>query len=105
MTHPVKETPEVNAEMDIPPSEFADAQLSADEPLENTITKFKYATGRRLLYISMAVMVLAVAAGTIISCVSGDAEHSMLNSLFEVFKLIAMTVLGYIFGSNGQGHS
>lgn len=96
-----REIPAIIAEEDTPVSRDhrydADNNLSQLESLNDRITQFKYVTGRRVLYISMGVMIGATIVSIILSCCAVDNE--LVQNLFEVFKLIAMTVLGYIFGS------
>lgn len=97
--------PQIRSEIDIPfdgktPSpcqSAAQSDLSQTDSLDETITKFKYLTGRKVLFISMGAMGLAVVLSIVLSLLK--IENSLVENAFEVFKLIAMTVLGYIFGS------
>ena len=76
------------------------ASLGKTESLDDQITKFKYLTGKRVLYIAMGAMGLSVLTSIVLAAF--DIESALLINAFEVFKLIAMTVLGYIFGSQGS---
>lgn len=75
--------------------------LSETDDLNKEITRFRYQTGRRVLYIAMAAMGISVVLDMIASYIPG-VESELLTNAFEAFKLITMTVLGYIFGSNGS---
>ena len=66
---------------------------------EQEITKIKYQIGRKVLVISMIAMSLFVFIDILVST-SPDMESELINNAFEAFKLITMTVLGYVFGSN-----
>ena len=102
---PSIELPEIQGEEDIPfdsngnaSENYSQDKLSKTDSLDDQITKFKYLTGREVLYISMGAMGLAVILSIILSML--EIENALLENAFEVFKLIAMTVLGYLFGSN-----
>lgn len=96
--------PEIHSEVDIPfensttttPQQNND-ELSYTVSIDDEITKFKYITGRRVLFISMAAMGIATIAEAVFNIF--DIESTLVANAFEVFKLIAMTVLGYIFGT------
>lgn len=95
--------PKIQSEEDIPfdgSSGYHNSsrdELSKTDSLENEITRFKYITGREVLYISMGAMGIAVLISIALSAFG--IENSLVENAFEVFKLIAMTVLGYLFGS------
>ena len=96
--------PQIKTEIDIPFSNLQSkntfsrpGNLSETASLDDEITRFKYLTGKKVLFISMGAMGVAVAISVILSCFS--IENALVENAFEVFKLIAMTVLGYIFGS------
>lgn len=97
------EIPKIKKEEDIPfhPAGIfrntSQDKLSKTDSLDAQLTKFRYLTGRRVLYISMAAMCLAVATSIFLSATG--IEDPLVENAFEVFKLIAMTVLGYLFGS------
>lgn len=99
------EVPKIRSEEDIPFDNSGYRNTSKDElsktdSLDEEITKFKYLTGRQVLFISMAAMGIAVLISIILSVF--DIENALVENAFEVFKLIAMTVLGYIFGSKNK---
>ena len=52
-----------------------------------------------VLYVSMGCMVTLVVLEVIFS-MTGAAERALIGNAFEAFKLIAVTVLGYVFGAN-----
>lgn len=96
--------PQIQSEIDIPFDAALSSyqsprssNLSKTDSLDEQITKFKYMTGKTVLFISMGAMGLAVLVSIILSAY--NIENSLVENAFEVFKLIAMTVLGYIFGS------
>lgn len=98
--------PTIRSEEDIPFDPAAgyhnasQDELSKVDSLDDEITKFKYLTGRQVLFISMGAMGIAVAISIILSALK--IENALVENAFEVFKLIAMTVLGYIFGSKNK---
>lgn len=107
---PAVELPRIQNEEDIPfdnsgcqHGNSSQDKLSKTDSLDDQITKFKYLTGREVLYISMGAMGLAVVVSIILSAL--NIENSLVENAFEVFKLIAMTVLGYLFGSNSKSNS
>ena len=73
-----------------------DKKLNTSENIDDEIKRAKHQTGRVVLYVAMGVMVLMV----ILSLCSG--EKSLVEGAFEAFKLIAMTVLGFIFASENS---
>lgn len=100
--------PKIKSEVDTPfPIEgtkqsnqaSVDANLAQTDDLDKEITKFKFRTGRKVLYIAMIAMGVAVLCDIIVSGIP-NVESNLIDSAFEAFKLITMTVLGYIFGSN-----
>lgn len=103
-TDQIPTPPQIASEVDIPfdgtHSSYQGARpsnLAKTDSLDDQITKFKYMTGRTVLFISMGAMGIAVLASIILSAC--QVQNSLVENAFEVFKLIAMTVLGYIFGS------
>ncbi len=56
-------------------------------------------SGMAVLYVSMGSMVTLVVLDVIFS-MTGAAERALIGNAFEAFKLIAVTVLGYVFGAN-----
>lgn len=104
------EPPKIQSEEDVPfdscgnsPEEASQDKLSKTDSLDDQITKFKYITGREVLYISMGSMGATVFVSIILSLFG--KENPIVENAFEVFKLIAMTVLGYLFGSNSKSNS
>lgn len=100
----VRTPPRIESEIDIPfggtltsYQEPRQDNLSKTDSLDEQITKFKYMTGKTVLFISMGAMGIAVLISIILSAC--EIKNSLVENAFEVFKLIAMTVLGYIFGS------
>ena len=99
--------PQIESEVDIPfggtltsyqrPRQYS---LSKTDSLDDQITKFKYMTGKTVLFISMGAMGIAVLISIILSAY--EIQNSLVENAFEVFKLISMTVLGYIFGSKAK---
>ncbi|MCI9449599.1 MAG: hypothetical protein HFE30_05025 [Clostridiales bacterium] len=79
-------------------SSSPDTTLGAEDNLDKEITKFRYFTGRNIIYTSMLAMIVLVAADCTIS--SFGLSNNLVDNAFETFKLITMTVLGYMFGSN-----
>lgn len=107
--NPDKEIPEITSEEDAPfpeqkpvlnGSDAIDKKLGKADDLEGEITKFRYTTGRTVLYISMAAMGASAIIDLIASALGKPGD--LITSTFEAFKLITMTVLGYIFGSNSS---
>ena len=103
-TEQIPMPPRIESEVDIPFDGTLSSyqgprpsNLSKTDSLDEQITKFKYMTGRTVLFISMGAMGLAVLVSIILSAC--QVQNSLVENAFEVFKLIAMTVLGYIFGS------
>ena len=99
--------PEIDCEEDVPftgeseqCSGLRSINLTKSESLDDQITKFKYTTGRKVLFISMIAMGVAVVASIFLSAF--EIKNTLVENAFEVFKLSAMTVLGYIFGSKSK---
>lgn len=77
-----------------------DQKLDEADSLEKEITRFRYQTGRKVLYLAMGAMSLFVLLDLVSAKYMG-IQSDLVTSAFEAFKLITMTVLGYIFGSSG----
>lgn len=101
--------PAITGEEDTPfPARIAVAQdpsasqgnLSDSDSLDDAITKFKYVTGKQVLWVAMGAMGATVLISIGLSAF--NVEAPLVENAFEVFKLIAMTVLGYIFGSKSK---
>lgn len=100
-----RKPPQIVSEEDKPFPESSKGTSRMDQHLDQTrnirerITIFKYLTGKRVLYISMIAMAFFAGVNLVTSHFWG-VEDTLLNSAFEAFKLITMTVLGFIFGAN-----
>lgn len=112
MTAQNKDIPVITSEEDIPflpqpdnltsggdPIPGDDPTLGKEDDINKEITRFRYHTGGKVLYISIAAMGIAVILDLVCSYVF-KVENALITNAFEAFKLITMTVLGYIFGSN-----
>lgn len=78
-----------------------DCELDATEDVDNAFKQRKFLTGTAVLFVAMGLMCLFVVMDVVFS-LNGNAERTLINSAFEAFKLIAMTVLGYLFGSSNM---
>lgn len=104
-----REIPEIKSEEDLPFSTetvveaIVKPRKAADKSLSKTddLTKFRFETGRTVLYVSMAVMAVMVLLD-LLEAYRLETTSDLIKSAFEAFKLITMTVLGYIFGSNSS---
>lgn len=107
MITPEEEIIEIEGEVDEPlfhsqcsfASEISDKNLVETDSIKKGITRFRFKTGRTVLYVSMAAMGVAVAAD-VLSSKFLNVKSDLITSSFEAFKLITMTVLGYFFASN-----
>ncbi|MCI9547571.1 MAG: hypothetical protein HFH60_12980 [Lachnospiraceae bacterium] len=107
-TQTEKVVPEIQGDEDEPlfPEQIQSLSLKRDSDLDGTddlakeMARFRYKTGRTVLYISMSAMGTAV----IIDLFSKylNLESDLITNAFEAFKLITMTVLGYFFASNNS---
>ena len=66
-----------------------------------SLRRLRLQNGMAVLYVSMGSMVTLVVLDVIFS-MTGAAERALIGNAFEAFKLIAVTVLGYIFVDNGK---
>lgn len=73
-----------------------DNALSKDRDTENNLDLKKFSLGSATLGWCIFLMLLCI----VLSFWKPDNE--LLKNGFEAFKLIAMTILGYIFGSNSS---
>ena len=64
--------------------------------------RLKFETGLIVLFVAMAAMGALVILDTFCSA-RASAEGTLVSSAFEAFKLIAVSVLGYIFGAANAG--
>ena len=78
-----------------------DSELDATEDVDNEFKQRKFLTGTAVLFVAMGLMCLFVVMDVVFS-LNGNAERTLINSAFEAFKLIAVTVLGYLFGSSNM---
>ena len=67
-----------------------------------SLRRLRLQNGVAVLYVSMGSMVTLVVLDVIFS-MTGAAERALIGNAFEAFKLIAVTVLGYIFGAEQSG--
>lgn len=72
----------------------SDDELAKDTHAKEDIDWRKLSIGSSTLGWCVFLMFLCVVISLFVP------ENEMLDSAFEAFKLIVMTVLGYIFGSN-----
>lgn len=109
VTHNDRKIPQINGEEDAPfpsiqsettPIRRMDSKLGKTDDIDKEITRFRYQTGRIVLYIAMSAMGISVALDLLSSWVG--IKSDLITNAFEAFKLITMTVLGYIFGSNSS---
>ncbi len=111
----VRTVPEIECEEDVPfpvgmelpshsasnPSRPLDQKLGETDDLDKEITRFRFFTGRTVLFIAMGAMAIMVLLDIFVSH-SLEETSDLIENAFEAFKLITMTVLGYMFGSNSS---
>ncbi len=108
INHSVREIPKIQGDEDEPfftenqseDVDQPDKNLPETDDIGKEITRFRFRTGRSVLYISMSAMGLSVAVDLLSKKL--NLESDLINSAFEAFKLITMTVLGYFFASNNS---
>ncbi len=83
------------AENDRPPAEPA---AETDQQCRRSLRRLRFETGLAVLGASMGAMVILVLMDVVFS-MHTDAERTLIENAFEAFKLIAVTVLGYVFGA------
>ena len=71
----------------------------AAEGCRRSLGRQRLHNGMAVLYVSMGSMAALAVLDTVFS-LGGGAERPLIRNAFEAFKLIAVTVLGYIFGAN-----
>lgn len=64
-----------------------------------SLRRLRLQNGMAVLYVSMGSMAALVVLDAAFS-LSGAADRALIGNAFEAFKLIAVTVLGYVFGAN-----
>lgn len=74
-------------------------QTQSTAPFRRSFRRLRFETGLAVLFTAMGVMVALVLFDTALSA-RGVAGSTLVSNAFEAFKLIAVTVLGYIFGAN-----
>ncbi len=74
-------------------------ETPAPERPRRSLRRLRLQNGMAVLYVSMGAMAALVALDAVLAA-AGAAERPLVSSAFEAFKLIAVTVLGYIFGAN-----
>lgn len=95
-----KAPPEVIAEEDVPFQKEATyssnnaEDLSTEESIDTKLNWKKLSIGSSAFGWCIFLMLVCV----ILSMIS--SENDLIRDAFEAFKLIALTVMGYIFGSN-----
>lgn len=93
-----KQVPEIDSEEDTPfPERNTIPTHSTPEELKETQTSMedkKFSLGSNILGWCLGIMLVLV----FLSMFQND--NALINNAFEAFKLIVMTILGYIFGSN-----
>lgn len=84
----------------LPTDKQKDMDLVETDDIGKEMARFRYKTGRTVLYVAMAAMGTFV----LIDLVADhfDITSELITSAFEAFKLITMTVLGYFFASNNS---
>ena len=99
-SHDIIEKPVISSGIDLPfpPNSASPEQIRLnDQKHTHAVEDFKNAIGKQLLYgclIAIAVFALLDACCNI--------ESPMFTSAFEVAKIVATTVLGYLFGSKSK---
>ena len=78
-----------------PPAE----QERAADNCRRSLRRLRLQNGMAVLFVAMGSMIALVILDAIFSMESA-AERTLIGNAFEAFKLIAVTVLGYIFGTN-----
>ncbi len=61
------------------------------------MVRLRFQTGLAVLFTAMGAMAALVLADM---ALGGQSESGLIGNAFEAFKLIAVTVLGYIFGTD-----
>lgn len=96
-----KVPPKIISEEDMPldeknselPSKI-DTSLSAEINANSNMDRAKFSLGSNMLGWCIVLMFACVLLSL------WKPNYELVNSAFEAFKLIVMTILGYIFGSN-----
>ena len=80
-------------------SEPSAEQERAADGCRRSLRRLRLQNGMAVLFVAMGSMIALVILDVIFSLESA-AERTLIGNAFEAFKLIAVTVLGYIFGAN-----
>lgn len=102
MTTPYEEDtpPDIILEEDSPFGETSEEeqekQKKANPITEGSMELRKFSLGSSMLGWCLALMVLCIGLSI------WKPDNELVQSGFEAFKLIVMTILGYIFGSNSK---
>ena len=78
-----------------------DQKLGQTEDIENELRKNRFSTGKVVLFVAMAAMAVLVGID-LVALHFWQMSSDLVESAFEAFKLITMTVMGYIFGSTSS---
>ena len=68
-----------------------------DQKHAHEVDNFKNSTGKRILYGCLFAILLIAIADSI-----WDIQSDIMESTFDVFKIVATTILGYFFGSKSK---
>lgn len=89
-----KTPPAITSEEDAPLNSLQETdELSKEKNAINQMDKLKFSLGSSTLGWCLALMMLCVVLSL------GWPDNTLVQNAFEAFKLIVMTILGYIFGS------
>lgn len=94
-----KALPDIDVEIDEPFMNVPDEKDPVDEPLERVKVdweKARFDLGSNILGWCIGIMVVLVVLSMI------QRDNALIASAFDTFKLIVMTILGYIFGTKSK---
>lgn len=74
-------------------------ETETERQCRRSMRRLRFETGLAVLFAAMGAMVVLVLLDVFFS-MRATAERTLIENAFEAFKLIAVTVLGYIFGAN-----
>lgn len=74
-------------------------EMETERQCRRSMRRLRFETGLAVLVAAMGAMVILVLLDVFFS-MRAAAKNSLIENAFEAFKLIAVTVLGYIFGAN-----
>lgn len=80
-------------------AETTTQETETERRCRRSMRRLRFETGLAVLVAAMGAMVALVLMDVFFSMCS-NAERTLIENAFEAFKLIAVTVLGYIFGAN-----